>query len=80
MIEWVPYSEHTIKICPQSLADNRWVPLALIWQSGGSPELLHTMVGDPAEYCKNVKEADSVALRKATPLDRSASLTWVTTH
>ena len=65
MIEWVPYSEHKIKVCSQSLADDRWVPVALIWKSGGSSELLHTVWGEPTEFCKNSKEADSIALRKA---------------
>ena len=65
MIEWVPYSDHKIKVCSQSLADDRWVPLALIWKSVGSKELLHTVWGEPTEFCKSSKEADSVALRKA---------------
>ena len=65
MIEWVPYSDHNIKVCSQSLADDRCVPLALIWKSVGSNELLQTVWGEPTEFCKNCKEADSVALRKA---------------
>jgi hypothetical protein len=65
MIEWVPYSDHKIKVCSQSLADARWLPLALIWKSVGSPELLKTVSGESTEVCKSCKEADSVALRKA---------------
>ncbi|MGH7184218.1 MAG: hypothetical protein ACREJN_19895 [Nitrospiraceae bacterium] len=65
MIEWVPYSDHQIKVCSQSLADDRWVPLALILKSGGSSEQLHTVWGEPTECCKVGKEADSPALRKA---------------
>ena len=65
MIEWVLYSDHNIKVCSQSLADDRWVPLALIWKSVGDNELLHTVWGEPIEFCKSYKEADSVALRKA---------------
>ena len=66
MIEWVPYSDHTIKVCSQSLADTRWLPLALIWKSVENRELLTTVAGDSSEICKSCKEADSVALRKAT--------------
>jgi hypothetical protein len=65
MIDWVLYNDHKIKVCSQSLAADRWVPLALIWKSGESSEQLHTVWGDPAEFCKNGKEADSLALRKA---------------
>ena len=65
MIEWVPYSDHKIKVCSQSLADARWLPLALIWKSAGNPELLKTVSGESTEVYKSCKEADSVALRKA---------------
>jgi hypothetical protein len=65
MIEWLPYSEHKIKVCSQSLADARWLPLALIWESVGNQELLTTVAGDSSDICKSSKEADSVALRKA---------------
>jgi hypothetical protein len=65
VIEWVPYSDHKIKVCSQSLADARWLPLALIWKSFGNPELLKTVSGESTEVCKSCKEADSVALRKA---------------
>ena len=65
MIEWFPYSDHKIKVCSQSLADTRWFPLALIWKSVESRELLTTVAGDSSEICKSCKEADSVALRKA---------------
>ena len=36
MIEWVPYSDHKIKVCSQSLVDARWLPLALISKSVGT--------------------------------------------
>jgi hypothetical protein len=65
MIEWVSYSDHKIKVCSQSLEDARWLPLALIWKSGGNQELLNTLLGEWTEICKSCKEADSVALRKA---------------
>jgi hypothetical protein len=65
MIEWLPYSDHNIKVCSQSLGDARWLPLALIWKSDGNQELLTTMAGDSSDICKSSKEADSVALRKA---------------
>jgi hypothetical protein len=65
MIEWVPYNDHKIKVCSQSLADIRWLPLALIWKSVGNQELLKTVHGESTEICKCCKEADSVALRKA---------------
>ena len=65
MIEWVPYSDHKIKVCSQSLVDARWLPLALIWKSVGNQELLNTVWGESSEICKSGKEADSVALRKA---------------
>ena len=65
MIEWVSYSDHTIKVCSQSLADARWLPLALIWKSVGTQELFKTVLGESTETCKSCKEADSLALRKA---------------
>jgi len=65
MIEWVPYSDHKIKVCSQSLVDTRWLPLALIWKSVGNQELLKTVWSESNEICKSCKEADSVALRKA---------------
>jgi hypothetical protein len=65
MIEGVSYSDHKIKACSQSLVDARWLPLALISKSIGYQELLTTVSGDSTEICKNSKEADSVALRKA---------------
>jgi hypothetical protein len=65
MIEGVPYNDHKIKVCSQSLGDARWVPLALIWKSVGTQELVKTVSGESSEICKNCKEADSVALRKA---------------
>jgi hypothetical protein len=65
MIEWVPYNDHKIKVCSQSLEDARWLPLALIWKSGGNQELFKTVWGESTEICKSCKEADSVALRKA---------------
>ena len=65
MIEWVSYSDHNIKVCSQSLADARWLPLTLIWKSGGTQELFKTVLGESTEVCKNCKEADSLALRKA---------------
>ena len=65
IIEWVPYNDHKIKVCSQSLADARWLPLALIWKSGGNQDLLKTVHGESTEICKSGKEADSLALRKA---------------
>lgn len=65
MSEWVPYSDHNIKVCSQSLADVRWLPLAVIWKSVGTQELFKTVQGEPTEVCKSCKEADSLALRKA---------------
>jgi hypothetical protein len=65
MSEWVPYNDHKIKVCSQSLADARWLPLALIMKSLGNQELLKTVHGEPTEICKSCKEADSVVLRKA---------------
>jgi hypothetical protein len=43
MIEWVPYSDHKIKVCSQNLVDARWLPLALILKSVGNQELLTTV-------------------------------------
>ena len=65
MIDWVLYNDYKIKVCSQSLAADRWVPLALILKLGDSSEQLHTVLGEPTECCKNGKEADSLALRKA---------------
>jgi hypothetical protein len=65
MIEWVPYNDHNIKVCSQSLVGARWLPLALISKSVGNQELLTTVNGESTEICKSCKEADSVALRKA---------------
>jgi len=65
MIEWVSYSDHNIKVCSQSLTDARWLPLALIWKSGGNQELFKTVEGESTEICKSSKDADSIALRKA---------------
>jgi hypothetical protein len=65
MIEWVPYNDHKIKVCSQSLAGDRWLPLALIWKSVENQDLLKTVHGESTEICKGCKEADSVALRKA---------------
>ena len=65
MIEWVPYSDHKIKVCSQSLVDDRWLPLALVWKSVGSQELIKTVLGESTEICKSCKEADSIGLRKA---------------
>ena len=65
MIEWVSYSDHTIKVCSQSLADARWLPLAIVWKSVGSQELCKIVGGEPTDVCKSSKEADSLALRKA---------------
>ncbi len=65
MIERVPYSHHKIKVCSQSLTEDRWLPLALIWKSVGSKDLLDTVWGEPTEICKSYKESDSIALRKA---------------
>jgi hypothetical protein len=65
MIEWVPYSDHNIKVCSQSLTDARWLPLALVWKSVGSQELFKIVGSEPSEVCKSCKEADSLALRKA---------------
>ena len=65
MTEWVQYRDHKIKVCSQSLADTRWIPLALIWKSVGTQELVKTVSGESSDICKNCKEADSVALRKA---------------
>ena len=65
MIGWVPYNGHNIKVCSQSLADARWLPLAVIWKSVDTQELFNTLSGEPVEICKSGKEADSVALRKA---------------
>jgi hypothetical protein len=45
MIEWVPYSDHKIKVCSQSLPDARWLPLALISKSVGTQEHLTTVNG-----------------------------------
>ena len=65
MIEGVSYNDHKIKVCAQSLADDRWLPLAIVWKSVGNQELLKTVGGEPTEVCKSCKEADSLALRKA---------------
>ena len=65
IIEWVPYNDHKIKVCSQSLADARWLPLALIWKSGENQELLKTVQGESTDICKSGKEADSLVLRKA---------------
>ena len=65
MTEWVSYSDHNIKVCSQSLTDARWLPLALIWKSAGTPELFKIVLGESNEICKSCKEADSLALRKA---------------
>ena len=65
MMEWVPYNDHTIKACSQSLADTRWLPLALIGKLVGNQERLTTVNGESTEICKSCKEADSIALRKA---------------
>ena len=65
MIEWILYNGHKIKVCSQNLTGDRWLPLALIWKSDGSKELLNTVLGEPTEFCKSGKDADSVALRKA---------------
>jgi hypothetical protein len=65
MTEWVSDSDHKIKVCSQSLADARWVPLAVIWKSVGTQELVKTVSCEASDICKNCKEADSVALRKA---------------
>jgi len=65
MIEWVPYNDHKIKVCSQSLVDVRWLPLTLISKSVGNQELLTTVNGESTEICQSSKEADSVALRKA---------------
>lgn len=42
-VEWVLYSDHKIRVCSQSLQEDRWVPLALIWNSVGTTELIHTV-------------------------------------
>lgn len=65
MIGWIAYNEHKIKVCSQSLADDRWAPLALVWKSDGNKELLNAVLGEPTAFRKISKEADSVALRKA---------------
>jgi hypothetical protein len=65
MIEWVPYSDHKIKVCSQSFVDAHWLPLALIWKAVENRKLLTTVAGESSEICKSCKEADSVALRKA---------------
>lgn len=65
MIEWVPYNDHHIKVCSQSLMEARWVPLALISKSVGTHEQLTTVHGEATDICMSCKEADSVALRKA---------------
>ena len=65
MIEWVPYNDHKIKVCSQTLVDARWLPLAVIWKSVESGELLTTVAGDLSEICKSCKDADGIALRKA---------------
>jgi len=65
MNEWVPYNDHKIKVCSQSLADTSWLPLALVWKSVGDQELLKTVHGESTDICKGCKEADSIALRKA---------------
>jgi hypothetical protein len=65
MIEWVSYNDHKIKGCSQNLADDRWLPLALVWKSVGTEEQLKTVLGGSTETCKSCKEADSVGLRKA---------------
>jgi hypothetical protein len=65
MIDWVPYNDHKIKVCSQNIADARWFPLAVIWKSVESQELLKTVSGESTEIYKSSKEADSVALRKA---------------
>lgn len=64
-MEWVPYSDHKIKVCSQSLVDARWLPLALIWKLSGGRELLNAVWGESPDICKSCKDADSVALRKA---------------
>jgi hypothetical protein len=64
MIEWVPYNDHKIEICSQSLADACWLPLDLILKSGENQELLNTVRGESTEICKSCKDAHSVALRK----------------
>jgi hypothetical protein len=65
MIEWVPYNDHKIKVCSQSLVGARWLPLALIWKSLESQELLTTVNGESTEISKSCNGADSIALRKA---------------
>lgn len=65
MIEWVPYNDHKIKVCSQSLVDARWLSLALLSKSIGNQELLTTVNGESTEISKRCKEVDSVALRKA---------------
>ncbi|MEP6935260.1 MAG: hypothetical protein ABI988_15205 [Nitrospirota bacterium] len=65
MIEWISYSDHNIKVCSQSLADARWLPLTLISKSVGRQDVFKTVSGDPTDICKSCKEADSVALRQA---------------
>ena len=65
MMEWVPYNDHTIKVCSQNLADARGLPLALLWKAVGNQELFKTVSGEPTETCKSGKEADSMALRKS---------------
>ena len=57
MIEWVPYNDHKIKVCSQSLADAHWLPLALISKSVGTQEHLTTVNGESNEICKSCKEA-----------------------
>jgi len=49
MIEWLSYSGHNIKVCSQSLADARWLPLAVIWKSVDKQELFNTVSGEPVE-------------------------------
>jgi hypothetical protein len=65
MIKWVPYNDHNIKVCAQSLADARWLPLAPHIESVRSQELLTTVNSESTEISKSCKEADRVALRKA---------------
>jgi len=49
MIEGLSYSGHNIKVCSQSLADARWLPLAVIWKSVDKQELFNTVSGEPVE-------------------------------
>ena len=59
------YKNYQLKACSQHLVEDRWLPMALVWLSAGSPEQLQHIHGELEEICTTEAKANAMALETA---------------